>query len=393
MNTLWLKKKEDARIKGGHLWIFSNEVDTGRSPLKAFEAGESVLVRDAGGGILGSALINPRALICARIYSRKETPFSRDILVSRLKEARSLREAIFPSPWYRLVHGEGDLLPGLIVDRYGEHMSVQIGTMGMECRRGEILDAIQTLFAPKSILFKNNIPIRALEGLSAEDVSEGTVPEELEVPENGCLYTVSLQRGQKTGWFYDQRDNRRMTARFARGASVLDAFCYAGGFGVLCAKEGAREVCFLDSSEYALKKAMENLKRNAAHCDARTFAGDALETLSVFAREGRSFDLVSIDPPAFIKHRRDSREGIACYRRLNSLAIRLVRPGGILVSSSCSFHLRAETLLDAISRGAAKEKRRAKLLYAGRQSPDHPELLGMPETSYLKCFIVRMDPS
>ena len=392
MRDLILKNKEDQRLAHGHLWIFSNEV---ASSLGDFAMGEEVLVKNAQGQCLGTACVNPHALICARLHSRKENVHLDDSLLrQRLTQALALRSQLFPDPWYRLCHAEGDLLPGLVIDRYGQHLSLQITTSAMEERKNELLSVLHDLLSPQSILLANDHPMRALEGLSLEKVSIGNVPEELNVPENGCLFTVPCQTGQKTGWFYDQRDNRAKAASLAKDLNVLDAFCYVGGFGVQCAKAGCRSVTFLDASACALDYARKNLASNCPFLmhKASFLEGSAQKLLAELASQGQRFDLISIDPPAFIKRRKDAALGIQAYRRLNALAVRLLTPQGILVSSSCSFHLKQETLIDCIQRAARKEGQSAKLLYAGRQAADHPELLGMPETSYLKCCIARFLP-
>ena len=232
MKTLWLKKGEDRRIRAGHLWIFSNEIDSAKSPLPDFEPGENATLRDARGAVLGSVFVNPHSLICARLYSRKaDLPLDADLLRQRLQSALGLRQRLYNQPWYRLCHGEGDLLPGLVMDRFGDHLTVQVGTWGMEARKEELREVLGELLQPRSILWDNDIAARSLEGLPRENESEGPVPDVLEVPENGCIFRAPLQGGQKTGWFYDQRRNRREAARYAAGADVLDIFCYAGGFG------------------------------------------------------------------------------------------------------------------------------------------------------------------
>ncbi|MCR5813341.1 MAG: class I SAM-dependent rRNA methyltransferase [Desulfovibrio sp.] len=392
MRELILKKKEDLRLAHGHLWIFSNEV---ASDLGDFAPGEEVLVKNAQGQCLGTACVNPHALICARLHSHKAgVPLDAALFKQRLTAALSLRSALFPKPWYRLCHGEGDFLPGLVIDRYDRHLTVQITTKAMEERKEMLVPVLQELLAPQSLLFANDNPIRALEGLSLAQACLGDVPEELEVPENGCLFRVPCKSGQKTGWFYDQRDNRAKAASMAKDLDVLDAFCYAGGFGVACAKAGCRSVTFLDASTLALDYARTNLEKNvpASAKQAEYLEGAAQEHLAALFEQGQRFDLVSIDPPAFIKRRKDAAQGISAYRRLNLLAARLLRPGGVLVSSSCSYHLKTETLLDCIVRAAHKLGKIPQLLAFGRQAADHPELLGMPETSYLKCCLVRLLP-
>ena len=264
MKTLWLKKGEDRRIRAGHLWIFSNEIDSAKSPLPDFEPGENATLRDARGAVLGSVFVNPHSLICARLYSRKaDLPLDADLLRQRLQSALGLRQRLYNQPWYRLCHGEGDLLPGLVMDRFGDHLTVQVGTWGMEARKEELREVLGELLQPRSILWDNDIAARSLEGLPRENESEGPVPDVLEVPENGCIFRAPLQGGQKTGWFYDQRRNRREAARYAAGADVLDIFCYAGGFGGTAAAAGARSVTFLDASPQALALATENAAQRA----------------------------------------------------------------------------------------------------------------------------------
>ncbi|MBQ7457387.1 MAG: class I SAM-dependent rRNA methyltransferase [Desulfovibrio sp.] len=404
MQTLFLKPKEDRRITSGHLWVFSNEVDNTKSPLSAFSAGEDVTIVAANGTPIGSATINPHALICARIHStHPNTPLDHNLVANRLQTAFAFRQQAFQQPYYRLCHGEGDLLPGLVIDRFGETLTVQITTKAMEMRKASVCEVLtKTLpalfphdWAIHGIFFDNAIPMRNLEGLSPIPDTIGTVPEDLSIPENGLTMKAPLQQGQKTGWFYDQRANRLLAARYAKHCDVLDAFCYVGGFGVCAASFGAKSLTFLDAQQRALDYAKINCAANAPDLlpSASFFCGDALTMLQQFYAEGRRFDWISLDPPAFIKRRKDIQQGLITYRRLHVLALRLLRPYGYLISSSCSYHLTQESLLDAIKRAAAKNALVPQILSLGRQDCDHPELLGMPETSYLKCAIVRLCPS
>ena len=337
------------------------------------------------------------SLICARLYSRKaDLPLDADLLRQRLQSALGLRQRLYNQPWYRLCHGEGDLLPGLVMDRFGDHLTVQVGTWGMEARKEELREVLGELLQPRSILWDNDIAARSLEGLPRENESEGPVPDVLEVPENGCIFRAPLQGGQKTGWFYDQRRNRREAARYAAGADVLDIFCYAGGFGGTAAAAGARSVTFLDASPQALALATENAARNAPEL-ARTKAieglcGDAFERLAELDAQGRRFSLICLDPPAFIKRRKDFAQGLAAYRKINALAMQLLTPGGVFVSCSCSHHLPAESLRSCVQQAAARRKWQARILYAGGQGADHPVHAAMPETAYLKCFIAHLLP-
>lgn len=394
MQTLWLNKGEDRRLRAGHLWVFGNEVDGGKSPLAAFAPGEAVSVRDARGGFIGSAFVNPHSLICARLYSRSpDRPLDADLLRQRLRAALELRTRLFDQPFHRLCHGEGDLLPGLIVDRFGDHLTLQLGTAGMDVRREDILACLDELLHPASLLLDNDLAARALEGLPRENVLIGPVPQRLELPENGCIFTAPLLDGQKTGWFYDQRTNRREAARYAGGADVLDIFCYAGGFGATAAANGARSVTFIDASPQAVELAGSNAARNApwlAEADAiHTLCGDAFDLLRELHEAGQRFGLICLDPPAFIKRRKDAAQGLAAYRKINALALQLLAPGGVIASCSCSHHLPADELRHCLSQAAARQRAALRLLHAGGQGPDHPVHAAMPETAYLKCFIAQ----
>lgn len=388
--VLRLKRGEDRRPRAGHLWIFANEVDVRDTPLTSFEPGSDVFVEDFRGGFLGTATVNPHSLICARIHSHARRPLDGALVRERLASALALRERLFDGPWYRLAHGEGDFLPGLVIDRFGDHVTVQPNTLAWERRADLVREALADLVHPASVLWDRSVPARLHEGLELGRDSEGPVPEEMEVPENGCVFTVSLAGGQKTGWFYDQRANRALVAPFAKDADVLDAFCYVGGFGVVAAMNGAKSVTFADASSRALEHARLNLSRNAPDCACETLCGDAFETLAKLAAEGRRFRVVSVDPPAFIKRRKDMKEGLAAYRRLQSLAVSLVEEGGVLLTSSCSHALHVDELRGAVAVACAKHGRLARLLATGLQGPDHPVHCSMPETAYLKCLLVAL---
>lgn len=392
MQKLFLKKHEDRRLRAGHLWIFSNEVDTARSPLAGFFPGESATVCDAGGRALGTAYVNPASLIAARLVSHQPgVPLDATLLRDRLRHALTLRERLFSEPWYRLCHGEGDALPGLVADRYGDVLCLQISTAGMEVCKDDLLEVLTDLLRPSAILLRNDLAARALEGLPQTVATPlGSVPEEVEIRESNAIFHVSLTTGQKTGWFYDQRRNRQEAARYATGARVLDAFCYVGGFGVMAARNNARSVTFLDASAAALARAARNLADNAKTCSVELAEGDALHALADLREADQRFDIVCLDPPAFIKRRKDAEQGLAAYRRINDLGVQLVADGGILVTCSCSHHLEAEALLRLVSRSCSRRGLRAQLLHQGFQAPDHPVHAAMPETAYLKCFIFRI---
>jgi len=388
--SLILKKGEDRRLRAGHLWIFSNEVDTKRSPLVGFEAGALVQVEAAGGRPLGLAYINPHSLIAARLLTHgKALPDFGALLRRRLRTALALRERLFEQPYYRLVFGESDLLPGLVVDRFGDVLVVQIATAGMEARRATIIEALQTEIAPRGMVIQNQLPMRELEGLPT-GVPEviGEVPEKLTVIENGLTFSVNMAAGQKTGWFFDQRDNRARLARYVKGRRVLDLFSYAGGWGVTAAKAGASQVLCVDSSAGALEMARENAALNGVAVE--TMEEDAFKALAALREAGEKFDVVTVDPPAFVKRRKDFKAGIAGYQRLNQAALQVVAQDGILVSCSCSHHLPEQELLNIVQRSARHVDRYAQLLEWGHQSVDHPEHPAIPETRYLKSVTLRV---
>ncbi len=393
METVFLKKGEDRRLRVGHLWVFSNEIDTKRSPLSAFTPGESVLVADNGGRVLGTGYVNPASLIAVRMVSRKaDEELGPDLLRRRLSDALELRKRQFSAPFYRICHGEGDFLPGLVADRHGDHIVCQITTAGMDAHTEELVAVLDELLHPASILLDNDVASRSLEGLERfQRDALGETPEETGVEENGMTYAIPLRGGQKTGWFYDQRVNRAALSPFVQsrpGCHVLDAFCYAGGFGALAAKSGAGKVSFLDASAQALAHAQRNAGQFGT--ETETLQGDALTLLADLRREGRTFDMVCLDPPAFIKRKKDARQGLEAYQRVNELGLDLVRPGGFLMTCSCSHHLEADALRNIVTRACGRKRRSARLLFQGFQGPDHPIHPAMPETAYLKAFLFHL---
>lgn len=387
---LRLRRNEEQRIEGGHPWVFSNEVDTERTPLGALTAGAQVRVLSSRDRFLGYAYVNPHALICARILSRDPGhPPSRSLLVHRLQVALALRERLHAQPYYRLAFGESDRLPGLVLDRYGDLVVGQTATAGMEALREDIGAAVARVLPGSRLVWKNDSGARELEGLAAyvEAADGGPVPDEVGIEEHGLRFRAPLAQGQKTGWFFDQAANRSALLKYAPGRRVLDVFSYVGAWALAAAKAGATEVTCVDSSAAALAAAESNAAANGLQ--ARTIRGDAFEALEALHRSGERFDVVVLDPPAFIKRKKQVPKGVAAYRKLNQIGLQLLARDGILVSCSCSYHLAPEELLALIQRAARHTSRFVQVIESGGQAPDHPVHPAIPETRYLKAFFCR----
>ena len=392
---LRLKRNEERRLQAGHVWVFSNEVNVAVTPLKEFEPGEIVQIQAHNGKSLGTGYVNPMSLICARLVSRDTAhPVSPSLLVHRLKVALGLRERLFERPFYRLVYGEGDGLPGLVIDRFGDICIVQITTAGMERFKSEIVAALTKVVAPTGVLWRNDSAIRALEGLDCyvEDAA-GTVPDQVVLEEGGTTFNVPLRAGQKTGWFFDHRINRSRLPAYTRNLRVLDVFSYLGAWGLQAAVHGAREVVSVDSSSAALGRVSENASLNAVSDRVTTIQGDAFTTLRQLRESRERFDLVILDPPALIKRRKDYKQGCQAYRRLNEMAMQVLAREGFLVSCSCSHLLSVDELGRAILGASRHLDRFVQVLEYGRQAPDHPVHPAIPETEYLKALFARVLPA
>ncbi len=389
---LYLKKNEERRLRNGHLWVYSNEVDTGRSPLVDFAPGQQVCLIANDGKPLGNGYVNPHSLICARLVSRSPAQLlDRSLLVHRLKVALSLRERLFDKPFYRLVYGESDSLPGLVVDRFGDVLVVQLNTAGMEAVKDEVLEALDKVLKPRAVLWRNDSSARELEGLGLlVEPALGEVPEGVEIEENATRFEVPLLTGQKTGWFYDHRVNRARVQQLARGMRVLDVFSYIGGWGIEAAVAGAKRVTCIDSSARALDQVERNAALNGVAERVESIQGDAFEALKALRAEREQFDLVIVDPPAFIKRKKDVKKGVEAYRRLNQAAMQLLGKDGILVSASCSYHLQRDTLRDLLQQSSRHLDRSLQIIGQGHQGPDHPVHPAIPETDYIKCLVGRV---
>ncbi len=391
---LYLKKSEERRLRAGHLWVYSNEVDTGRSPLTDFQPGQQVTLLASDGRAVGVGYVNPHSLICARLVSRDpDHRLDRSLMTHRINVALALRERLFPRPYYRLVHGEGDLLPGLIVDRFGDLLVVQLNTAGMEAVREALLAALQKVVGPSAILLRNDSALRALEGLPLETSQVGSVPEIAQLEENQVRFRIPLQGGQKTGWYFDHRRNRRRMQSYVSGMRVLDLFSYLGAWGLQAAAAGASRVTLVESSANALEWARKNAAEQGVTDRLETFKGDVFEALREFRTARRRFDVVIADPPAFIKRKKDRKNGLQAYQRLNRMAMQVLAKEGLLISASCSFHLAPQELNDLLLYQARHLDRSLQILERGHQGPDHPVHPAIPESDYIKCLFGRVLPS
>jgi 23S rRNA (cytosine1962-C5)-methyltransferase len=392
---LYLKKNEDKRLRKGHSWVFSNEVDTQRSPLEQFTAGDLVQIIDAEGKGLGTAYVNPQTLICARLLSRKANlKCGSNFFKDRLSNALNLRKKLFSKPYYRLVYGESDGLPGIVIDRFGPVLSVQITTVGMEQSKEALFTALIDLLSPEAIILKNDNGQRQLEGLSMEsELAYGKLPEPLIIEENGAKFVVDILGGQKTGWFYDHRSSRAQLASFANGQRVLDLFSYTGAWSIPAAIAGAIEVTCVDASQGALTLAEENAKLNQVQDKMRFVRSDVFDFLKQARLDNELYDIIVLDPPALIKRKKDFKQGYEAYRRLNHLALQVLSKNGILISASCSHHLSRENLHEILRSSGRHIDRHLVFFASGGQGPDHPIDPAAPETEYLKTYFCSVSTS
>jgi 23S rRNA (cytosine1962-C5)-methyltransferase len=385
---LVLARHQDRRVRGGHPWVFSNEIATieGDPP-----PGGLVEVTDDRGAFLGRAYVNPHSLIAARLLTRGRDPIDTDFFVRRLERAARLRAAVLPGEEAcRLVYGEADQLPGLVVDRYGDHLVVQVLTLGMEVRAVEVRAALEQVFAPRGVVRAADSPLRRLEGLPLERaVWWGEVPERVEVAVEGFRVEADLLGGQKTGLFLDQRLNRRRAGTHARGRRALDLFAYQGEWTLHALRGGAASALAVDASGPALEAAARNLGRNGMEGRAELRRSDAFDALRDLGAAGERFGLVVLDPPALIKSRKHMAAGARAYRELNRAAMSMLDEDGILITCSCSHHLDDGLFRQVLLESARAAHRPFRVVEWRGESPDHPQLLAVPETHYLKCAVLQ----
>jgi len=385
MAKIFLKKNEERRLKKGHLWVFSNEIEKTQG---ASEGGLAEIF-DSVGRFLAIGYYNPGTLIAARILSFEPDPIGPNFFRRRLDAALSFPpRQLSRKEACRLIYGESDFLPGLVTDRYADYLAVQVLTLGMEKLKNDWLPVLLEKVAPKGALWACDSPMRQLEGLPLmREVFLGEVPDTVEIYEGKLVFSVDLKNGQKTGFFLDQKENRKKLAQWVKGKRVLDLFGYTGAWGLTALHYGAAEAVGVDESQPALDLAFENALLNRMETKIRFEKADVFEYLAAPPSNDRKFDAVILDPPALIKSKKHFEEGKKGYFILNRRALDWLVPGGILVTCSCSFHLDKETLWELVNVAALKAGRKLRLVDYGTQAPDHPILAAMPETEYLKCFV------
>ena len=387
-----LRNGADKRFKNGHSWVFSNEIIM-TNEVKALSAGSVVQLVRHDKKELGVGTFNPNSLISYRGFTRTGTrDIDKRFFKNRMTRALILRDTLFSEPHYRLIHGDADGLPGLVVDRFGDTVVIQTSTSGMDLMIDKIVSVLKDLISPKNILLNNEGGFRNLEQLDTYSKTlEGHIMDPLEVRENSLTFYADPLNGQKTGWFFDQRCTREFVSNLAKGRSVIDLFSYAGGFGVTAASKGATSVLMIDRSEASLDLARKAAKVNNVEGVCQFSTTEVFSALALFQEGKRRFGLVIADPPAFIKTKKDVSAGIKGYKKLARMSATAVEPLGFLMIASCSHNMHEDRFIEEVARGIGEAGRSPRLIYRGGAGPDHPVHPFMPETEYLKALVFQLD--
>jgi len=390
MNKVALKRKISPRVANGHPWIFGNEIEKSDGDCKA---GDVVEVYSHDGKFIGTGYYNPQSQIMVRLLSRKKNEaINEQFFFDKIKYCWEYRKRLGYMENCRLVFGEADSMPQLIIDKFNDYFVIQTLALGIDVWKPAIVNAIQKIFSPKGIYERNDVPVRELEGLPQQ---KGFLSEPFDtkiiINENGLQFQVDVENGQKTGYFLDQQDNRRAIQNIVKGADVLGAFTYTGTFEIHAAHYGAKSVLGLDISEQAVKQANENAKLNGLEKICRFETANAFDVLKQWGKEGKSYDVVMLDPPAFTKSRATIQKAITGYKEINLRGMKLVKPGGFLVTSSCTNLVQADLFLQIIEMAAKDARRKLRQVVFQTQSADHPIIMGMENTHYLKFLIVQVE--
>jgi 23S rRNA (cytosine1962-C5)-methyltransferase len=379
--------RRPGRVTAGHDWIFSNELAV--SPKK-FSPGSIVEVRDMKDNFIGIGYINPNSLIAVRLLTRKMEPIDSSFFRKRIVEALDYRRSMgISGDSFRAIFSEGDFLPGLIADKYGDCLVLQFLTLGMDTLKDTILPIIDEFFSPSVIALKNDSKSRGLEGLPLyKELIKGSLDKLPVIDEGGLSFEIEPLAGQKTGFFLDQRSNRLAFAELVHEGKGLDLFCYSGAWGLQAAKKGLK-VTFVDDSDTALTQVRQNAARNGVEDNCCCMKSNVFDFLRTEVNSGKKYDFIVLDPPAFVKNRLKIKDALRGYREINSLAMQLLKDDGLLATSSCSYHIDRATFLDMLRDSAKESRRQFRLIEYRSQGRDHPVLLSMPETEYLKCAFLR----
>ena len=388
MTKVYLKRKISQRIALGHPWIFNNEVEKIVGPVTE---GDIVEVYYFDEQFAGRGYINPASQIIVRLLTRKKEDINADFFLLKIKEAWSYRQKMGYTENCRLIFGEADGLPALIIDKFNDYFVIQTLALGMDMWKPAIVDALNSVFSPKGIYERNDVPVRELEGLpQIKDYLSAPFPTEIIINENGLQFYVNIETGQKTGYFLDQQDNRRAIQHIVKGADVLGAFTYTGTFEIHAAKYGAKSVLGIDISENAVAQANKNAALNKLDHIVKFEAMNAFDVLKAWGKEGRKYDVVMLDPPAFTKSRSNIEKAITGYKEINLRGMKLIKNGGVLVTSSCTNLVSPELFLETINMAAKDARKRIRQVTFQTQSSDHPIIWGMENTHYLKFLIVEV---
>ena len=390
LHRVYYNQKYLPKVEKGNPWIHRGELV---GSLDHIEPGSLVEVFTPDGGFVGRGYINPSLAIAIRLLTRRQDEeIGKDFFRRKIEGANALRKRIYPQlSSYRVVYGESDGLPGLVTDRYGDVLVLSFTTAGMDRWRTTIIDVVLELFAPRAIVLRNDTRLRLKEGLPLEKgVIAGHLPEEIVIQEHGLSYVVDVVEGHKTGFFFDQRENRGMVAHFIQGTTVLDCYTYTGAWALMAAAHGASRVWGVDNDTGAIRLAERNASLNGVR-NCTFIAMDMDQYCEHAAKMARRFGCIVFDPPAFIKTRRNFAQGLEGYLRRNAEAMKLVEPGGFFVTSSCSSYLSWDGFWSMIQKAASRAERAIRILTHGSQAPDHPILPALRKTAYLKCFFLRVD--
>jgi len=388
MTKVYLNKKINPRIALGHPWIYNNEVDRIAGPI---EPGDIVEVYFFDGQLAGRGYINPNSQIIIRLLTRKREEIDTHFFYEKIKTAWAYRQQLGYTENCRLVFGEADGLPALIIDKFNDYFVLQTLSLGIDIWKPAIVEALQKIFSPKGIYERNDVPVRELEGLTqVKDFLTDPFPTEIIIKENDLQFYVNIETGQKTGYFLDQQDNRRAIKEIVKGADVLGAFTYTGTFEIHAAHYGAKSVLGIDISEGAVAQANKNAALNKLDHIVKFEAMNAFDVLKKWGKEGRKYDVVMLDPPAFTKSRNNIDKAVTGYKEINLRGMQMLRNGGFLVTSSCTNLVSPELFLETIQMAAWDAKKRIRQVTYQSQSSDHPIIWGMENTHYLKFLIVEV---